>query len=119
MKARTLPITLALFAMTFSAPSQSAAPATSNAPWPNHPVSLVEALNLAESYNGAILKAKKDLEASAGVVIRTKAIAVPKLQIKGSYQADDPGSVDHIQFPPPSTFSISLPNQNWSVGIQL
>ena len=119
IRIRGLLLIIAQFGMIFSALSQDALRFPSNAPWPDHPVSLVEALNLAESHNGTILKAKKDLEASAGVVIQTKAVAVPKLQLKGSYQADEPGSVDTIRFPPPSSFSISLPNQNWSVGIQL
>ncbi len=84
---------------------------------PDKPVSLVEAVNLAAAQNGTLVKARKDLEASAGIVFQTKAILVPKLQVKGGYQIQEKTSVDSVPLPAP--YSFSLPNQSWNVGIQL
>jgi len=49
------------------------------------PISLADAINLALKQNQAILRAQKDVEAAAGVVIQTKAIALPKVGITGEY----------------------------------
>ena len=110
---------LALASIATQAPAQSLTNSASSVALPSHPVSLVESLNLAESRNGTIVKAKKDLEASAGIVIQTRAIAIPKLQAKGAYQAQDRGSIDSFKIPPPFSYSISPPNQTWSASIQL
>jgi outer membrane protein TolC len=84
---------------------------------PDRPLSLADTINFAEAQNGAIVKAKKDLEASAGVVIQTKAIVIPKVQAKGSYQDQDRGSVEAIPIPPP--YTITIPSQNWNASLLL
>src|SRR5689334_8646848 len=48
--------------------------------WVTRPLSLADALNLALQQNADVLKAKNDLEASHGVVVQTRAIALPKVQ---------------------------------------
>jgi outer membrane protein len=98
-----------------------AAPANS---LPTRPLSLADAVNFALSQSPNILRAQKDLEAAEGVVIQTRAIAIPKVAITGSYQAVEPSDVD--------TFSASsfLPtnvnsgftfgtDQNWVSQIRL
>src|SRR5580698_4504668 len=57
-----------------------------NAPeWLSRPLSLVDTLNIALAQNATILKAKDDLEATHGVVVQTRAIALPQLQATGKY----------------------------------
>src|SRR2546430_14967231 len=48
--------------------------------WLMKPLSLPECINLALKQNSAILKGKSDLEAAYGVVVQTRAIAIPKLR---------------------------------------
>src|SRR6185295_7958771 len=63
--------------------SSTGAPRTSstNTPaWLNQPPSVTEALNVDLQQNSAILKGKSDLEATYGVIVQTKAIAIPKLR---------------------------------------
>lgn len=74
--------------------SASAPPATTG--FLTQPLSLAEAVNLALTQNPTIRRAQKDLEASQGVVIQTRAIAVPKVRITGDYAAMDKGDVDRI-----------------------
>ena len=89
------------------------------------PLSLADCLNLAETQNGTIRKAKKDLEASHGVVIQTKAIAVPKLQAKSNYQIIDQDSIDKFPFAssalPGGSSLAGFPyaDQQWSASVQL
>ena len=68
----------------------------SDAPPPqiNHPLSLAEVLDLAILNNPEIQKSRKDLEATEGVVLQTRAIAWPKLQVTGNYAAKEPSAVD-------------------------
>ena len=50
------------------------------------PLSLADAVNIALQHNGEILKGQHDLEAQYGVVVQTRAIAIPHLQSSGNYQ---------------------------------
>ena len=59
--------------------------AETNAPapppgWLTQPVSLVDALSRALRSNSDILKGRSDLEAAHGLVVQTRAIAMPKLR---------------------------------------
>jgi outer membrane protein len=82
--------------------------------WVNRPLSVVEALNLALVQNGTILKAKSDLEASAGLVAQTRAIVYPKATISGEYQAVQKSSIDVL------SGGIALgTDQSWSTDIRL
>ena len=82
--------------------------------WLTRPLSVVDALNIAAQQNGTILKAKNDLEASYGIVVQTRAIAVPKLKATGNYTSEDPDLVE--SFP---GFTSTLPHQSWTSGIQV
>ena len=86
------------------------------------PLSLAEAVNVALQQNPNILRAQKDLEAAQGVVIQTRAIALPKIRVAGNYSAVEPSAVDQ---PPPSVLA-ELPSgfvfgtdQSWASQIQL
>src|SRR4051812_17260767 len=58
------------------------------------PISLADAVTIALRQSPAIRKAQKDIEATQGVVIQTKAIAVPKVQVTGHYSAVQPEDQD-------------------------
>ena len=59
-----------------------------NAPAPHtfitEPISLPDAINIALKQNPTLLRAEKDLETTHGVVLETRAIAIPKVQLTGS-----------------------------------
>ena len=60
------------------------------------PISLTDAVNIALQQSPAIRKAQKDVEATHGVVIQTRAIAIPKVQVTGHYAAVQPSDVDKL-----------------------
>src|SRR5271154_2317706 len=87
--------------------------AETNAPdWLTRPLSLADSLNIALAQNATILKAKNDLESQYGVVVQTRAIALPQLTEDGQYKDTDPGAIEGF---PGST----SPNQNWNAGVQI
>ncbi len=107
MKKLTLFFCLLGFAVAVTA-------AETNAPaWLARPLSLADCENIALAQNAVILKAKDDLEASQGVVIQTRAVALPHLKAAGQYQDEEKSLVQ--TFPGIS----DQPHQNWNAGIQL
>ena len=106
MKKLTLFLLLAAVAFGVSA-------AETNTPaWLSRPLALADALNTALVQNATILKAKNDLEASHGVVVQTRAVALPQLLASGQYKATDPNAVEAFG-------TITQPQQNWNAGIQI
>ncbi len=84
---------------------------------PTQPLSLSDALNIALEHNPSIQKARKDLEANEGVVLQTRAIALPRLQIGGDYAARQPSAVEQPPLPIPGfTFGN---DQSWQSGVRL
>jgi outer membrane protein len=79
------------------------------------PLSLADAVNLALQRNPNILRAQKDMEVAQGVIIQTRAIAIPKVNLSGSYAAAQPSDVDTVVSP---TFTFG-PDQNWVSQIML
>ena len=80
--------------------------------WISSPLSLVDALNIALRQNATILEAKNDLEASHGIVVQTRAVALPTLQATGQYKDSDPRSIEN--FGP-----FTQPDKNWNTGLQI
>ena len=110
------------FRSSFSAVAQTNAPATlatNQLPeWITRPLSLADALNTTLQQNGTILKAKNDLEATYGLVVQTRAIALPKIQAT-SGNLHRHGSQRHH---PVSLFrhQRSLqPHQSWNAGLKI
>ena len=100
--------TLSLFlGFTFAA-----AAADTNAAWLVRPLSLTDALNTTLQQNASILKAKNDLEAVHGVVVQTRAVALPHVQASGQYKYNDPNAIEGF-------FGSTQPNENWNAGIQI
>ncbi len=83
--------------------------------WLTRPMPLVDCLNIALQQSATILKARNDLEASYGVVVQTRAVALPQLQATGQYKDTDPDAIE--SFPIPN--APNQPNQNWNVGVQI
>jgi len=95
--------------------TNSVAPgADTNSPaWLTQPLSLMNALNIALQQNATILKAKNDLEASYGIVVQTRAIALPQLTANGQYKDTDRNAIENFPNTAPS------PDQNWNANVQI
>jgi outer membrane protein len=97
--------------------------ANTNTPaWLQQSLSLAECIDLALRQNSTILKGRSDLEAAYGVVVQTRAIAIPKVTATANYQKTDPGGVE--TFPPvpsniPSPFPEIRGDQRWSGDVRL
>src|ERR1035438_3893960 len=109
-----LALTLAGFASIGNGAAQNAD--TNSAVWLIQPLSLIGALNTALQQNAAILKGKNDLEASYGIVVQTRAVALPLVQATGKYTDNE---ITTLQEPPIPGFSYPQPHQNWNTGVQI
>ncbi len=81
------------------------------------PLSLAEAVNFSLGQNPSILRAQQDLEAAQGVVIQTRAIAIPKVRVTGSYTGVQSTDIDS-----PSSSQVNFSfgeQQSWSSQIRL
>ena len=103
---------LTLFALVSSLVLTVNAADTGAPDWVSRPLSLTDCVNIALTQNGNILKAKNDLEASLGIVIQTRAVALPQLQATGRYTDQE---LSLVQSYPGSEAN----HQNWNSGIQL
>src|ERR1035438_5176263 len=84
--------------------------AETNTAWLTRPLSLADALNTALTQNATILKAQNDLEASHGLVVQTRAVALPQLSVAGQFKDTDPKAIETI----PAPGIPAPPDQNWS-----
>ena len=91
---------------------------SANAPdWLAKPLSLSDCLDLALKQNSAILKSNSDLEAAHGVVLQTRAIAIPRLRATGNYEFNN--AIETLQLPSPAPSVTFQQDQSWSSGIRL
>jgi outer membrane protein TolC len=109
-----LALALAGFAAIGNATAQDAD--TNSLAWLTQPLSLMSALNTALQQNAAILKGKNDLEASYGIVVQTRAVALPQVQATGKYTDNE---ITTLQEPPIPGFSYPQPHQDWNAGVQI
>jgi TolC family type I secretion outer membrane protein len=84
-------------------------------PWLSRPLSLADAMNTALSQNATILEAQHDLEAQNGIVIQTRATALPTLSASGQYANEEITLPQVIPIPKASP----PPIQNWSAGVKI
>jgi outer membrane protein len=84
--------------------------------WMTRPLSLLDAMNLALSQNATILKAKNDLDASYGIVVQTRAVALPQLSATGQYKYTQRSGIESFPIAVPGFFEQ---NQLWNAGFQL
>ena len=113
---RKLKLLFTLVLTGFAAAVSSVAQDTNLPAWLTRPLSLADAVNTALQQNAAILEAQNDLEASHGVVVQTRAIALPHVQATGQYTDEEETLLQKIPIP---DFSYPLPHQNWNAGIQI
>ena len=92
--------------------STAAETSTNSTAWLTRPLSLADALNTALLQNSSILKAKDDLEASHGLVVQTRAVALPQVGASAKYQDQD----SNLSQAPAGVTSA---HQNWNGGIQI
>lgn len=119
---KTLSIILAAGLVMAGIGVASAADADTNAPaWLLRPLSLADTLNIALKQNATILKAQNDLQATHGVVIQTRAVALPQLQATGKYSDEEITLLQQIPIVGTNGKPESFPNphQNWNAGIQI
>ena len=89
---------------------------TNSTAWLTRPLSMLNALSIASQQNPTILKAQNDLQASYGVVVQTRAIALPQVQATGKYTDSE---ITTLQQPPLGGYTYPQANQNWNVGVQI
>src|SRR5207244_3672305 len=94
---------LASVAPVFAQTNYSALPVSTNSVnstnvpgWITQPLSMVEALNLTLKQSSALQKARADLEASRGLVIQTRAVALPTVAADGNYTRRDTGLIENF-----------------------
>lgn len=85
---------------------------------PSWPLSLADAVNIALRQNPNVMRAQKDLEAAQGVVVQTRAIAIPKVRAGGAYSAVQSTDIDTPASFPVAGFTFGT-EQNWSSQIRL
>jgi outer membrane protein TolC len=94
------------------------------------PLSLADALDVALQQNSAIRKSQADLEATHGVVVQTRAIALPKLAADSSYSANEDSATDKFRGSTTVRFggvttninfgnAFEFADQRWSAGIRV
>lgn len=93
-------------------------------PWLAGPMSIADCLSLALRQNAEVVKSAKDIEATHGVSIQTRAIVLPKIQGTGEYGIVEASAVDRLEIPPIGGLTSGFPaidpgEQRWSAGVRL
>lgn len=118
-------IIVVLFGAMCHAAVPEAPPATNISSRLLRPLSLAEALDIALQQNSAIRKSQADLEATYGVVVQTRAIALPKLGVTSSYTANEDSSTDRFVSKSGGRTNSFLANafefadQRWSADVRI
>src|SRR5579863_9643583 len=97
---------------------------TNNPSWLTRPLSMADALNVALEQNATIREAKNDLEAQHGLVIQTRAVALPSVRATGQYTDEELSLIQNFPFSAGTNSGgnsqgFNLPHQNWNSGIQI
>lgn len=96
---------------------------TNGAPsWITRPLPLVDALNLTLQQNSTLQKARADLESSRGLVIQTRAVALPSVTANGNFTRSDQNLIQ--QFPITNGAAgggsvFVVPRDTWSTSIRV
>jgi outer membrane protein TolC len=99
-------------------------PASTNAlEWITQPLSILQALNLTLQQNSGLKKARADLESSRGLVIQTRAVALPTVAATGNVSRSDQSLIENFPFSSsagPSNGAVFLtPRDTWATAITL
>lgn len=110
-----LALVLALGALFPAGVARAQSTSTNAAPdWLSRPLSLGDALNIALTQNAAVLKAKNDLESAYGLVVQTRAVALPQVTASSKYTDSEITTLQ--SFPGDQN---PIPNQTWNAGLQI
>lgn len=110
-----LALALSICALLPAGVARAQSTVTNAAPdWLSRPLSLGDALNIALAQNATILKAKNDLESAYGLVVQTRAVALPQVTASSKYTDSE---ITTLQTFPGDQSPI--PNQSWNAGIQI
>lgn len=110
------------------APLAPAAAETNSVPnWISRPLALTDALNVALQQNSGLQKAKADLEAAYGVVIQTRAVALPAIGVTGRYTKTERQDIESFPGGGGGTNSpgtnggggFAQFNQSWNTRVQI
>src|SRR5438309_6532435 len=93
-------LVVALFVAVAGLCAADTSPVANVPDWLAKPLSLSDCLDLALKQNSAILKGNSDLEAAHGVVLQTRAVAIPRLRATGTYEFNN--AIETLQLPPPA-----------------
>ncbi|MFO1477795.1 MAG: TolC family protein [Verrucomicrobiota bacterium] len=113
-------VALALWAPVAWSQTAGSSTVSTNVPgWVTRPLSLVDALNLVLQQNGTLLKARKDLEANHGIVVQTRAVVLPSVQVTSGFNAVSQNSIDIAALPPPlGSFQLGQ-DQSWNAQVRV
>jgi outer membrane protein len=90
---------------------------TNTVPWGVQSLSLAAAINAALENNYTIRRGRHDLEAAYGVVVQTRAVALPKLRASADYLATD--QTEHFPNVPGAPDINFDSDQRWSGALRL
>lgn len=92
------------------------------------PLSIAEALDIALQQNSSILKSQDDLQAAHGLMVQTRAIALPKLNVNSQYSANEESAIDKLRTSSSSKGGTNLASfselfdfadQRWSAEVRV
>jgi outer membrane protein TolC len=115
----TFRLPLLVFALLLTATFARAADTNALPAWLTRPLALADALAIAEAQNAELLKAKKDLEATHGISLQSRAIALPRVNITGQYRAVDEASIDAPSVGGAFPITFDQNNQSWNMGLEV
>ena len=99
----------------FAQTNYSTSPVSTNVPgWVTQPLSIVDALNFTLKQNSGLQKARADLESSRGLVIETRAVALPTVTASGKFTKEDQGLIQ--KFP---GVNAVFPDESWNTSVQI
>ncbi|HEY3855092.1 MAG TPA: TolC family protein [Verrucomicrobiae bacterium] len=116
-KNRAWLLSVALMAATVATQAQTNGPNSIDVL--SHPLSRVEAVEMALRQNSAILKGKADLRASYGIEMQLRSVALPQLTAAGAYNAEGDSLIETFPLPAPFSSFIQFPDQNWNADVKV
>jgi outer membrane protein TolC len=99
---------------------------TNELSWISQPLSMVDALNFTLQHNSTLQKARADLESSRGLVIQTRAVALPTVAANGNFTRSDQSLIQQFPFTGTSGGggagtgeAIFVPRDTWNTSIRI
>lgn len=113
--AATLP--LSSVAADTNTPPPTASAHGSTPRWPTAPLTREQCLDLALTWNAALLKGRQDIAESQGIALQQKSAVLPRLGATGVYTRIDEEKIEKVSFAPGTPAVAFANNQNWNATI--